>query len=306
MSFHSHTWLNPLFQAFYTKRLTCERMKLTVKLRNRLFRRLFHSRVALALPVTFLILLVSSLTIIAATYAFAVERVNSQGGTLKVSNAKENFQSLDDVILSTLWQAGSAGTIELADCDGQTNVQPTSNVLTIGINDNSGIQETIFNTTVGKVTYELPYSSSSETGLYLKGDSRTITNQSGSSVSQLCIANGAEHVEIQLRYRPSVSYAAGGLENGKAVNNIRIYIVNLNSSDPIALRGQLPLKISCVNTQLSTKTYSVSYQPENLAVTSALDGVNGSVTMPLSSTPQGSIVNLEIVVSNVSIERWIR
>ena len=154
---------------------------------------------------------------------------------------------------------------------------------------------------MGKVTYELPYASSSETGLYLKGDSRTITNQSGSSVSQLCIANGAEHPEIQLRYRPTVSYAAGGLEDGKAVNNIRIYIVNLNSSDSIALRGQLPLKISCVNTQLTTKTYTVSYQPENLVITSALDGANGSVTLPLSSTSQGSVINLEIVVSNVAI-----
>jgi hypothetical protein len=285
---------------------TCERMKLTVKLPNQVFRRLFHSRVALALPVTFLILLVSSLTIIAATYAFAVERVNSQSETLQVSNAKENFRSLDDVILSTLLQAGSAGTIELADCGGQINVQPTSNVLTLGISDNSDIQETIFNMSVGKVTYELPYSSSSETGLYLKGDSRTITNQSGSSTSQLCIASGAEHAEIQLRYRPTVSYAAGGLESGKAVNNIRIYVVNLNSSDPIDWGGELPLKICCASTQLSTKTYSISYQPENLAVTSALDGANGSVTLPLSSTSQGSIINLEIVVSNVSIERWIR
>ena len=106
------------FRLLIGKRLTCERMKLTAKLRNRHFRRLFHSRVALALPVTFLILFVSTLAIIAATYTFAVERVNSQGQTLKVSNAKENFQSLDEVILSTLWQPGSAGTIELADCDG--------------------------------------------------------------------------------------------------------------------------------------------------------------------------------------------
>ncbi len=305
MSFHSHTWLNPLFQASYTKRLTCERMKLT-KLRDRLFRRLFHSRVALALPVTFLILLVSTLTIIAATYTLAVARVNSQGEALKVSNAKENFQSLDNVILSTLWQPGSVGTIELADCGGQTNIQPTSNVLTISINDNSGIQETIFNTLVGKIIYDLPSSSTSEAGLYLKGDSRTIANQSGSSISQLCIANGVEHAEIQLRYRPTVSYASGGLENGKAVNDIRVYIVNLNSSDLMDFGGELPLKISCVNTQLSTKTYIVSYQPENLAVTATLDGANGNVSLPLSSTPQGAIINVEIVVSNVSIERWIR
>jgi hypothetical protein len=249
---------------------------------------------------------VSTFGIISVTYYFSVERINSQSQTLKVSTAKQNLLTFNEVVLSTLWQPGSAGTLELSDSGGLTNIQPISNILTISINDNSDIQETIFNTSVGKVTYELPYSGSSETGLYLKGDSRTITNQSGSSLSQLCIANGAQHIEIQLRYRPTVSYATAGLENGKAVNNIRIYIVNLNSSDPIALRGKLPLKISCTNTQLTTKTYEVSYQPENLAITSALDGANGSVTIPISSTAEGSIIYIETVVSNISIERWIR
>ena len=273
---------------------------------HRIVRRLVHSKAALALPVTFLILFVSTLGIIAVTYAYSVERVNAQGQTLKVSNAKETFQTLDQDIVTTLWQPGSAQTIEIADCGGQTNIQPTNNTLTINVNDNSGIDETIFNTAVGRVTYELPYASSSDTGLYLKGDERAITNQSGASLSQLQIANGDEHVEIQLRYRPTVSYTYGGLQDGKAVNNIRIYIVNLNSSDPMALMGKLPLRISCVSTELSTKTYSVSYQPENLALTANLDGDNGNVNLPLSSTLSGAIINIEIVVSNVSIERWIR
>ena len=208
---------------------------MTVSLRNCHFKRFVRSKTALALPVTFLILFVSTLSIVSFTYYFSVERVNSQGQTLKVSTAKQNLLSLDNEIISTLWQPGSSSTFDLIDSGGLTNIQPTSNVLTFSINDNSGIQETIFNTSVGKVTYELPYSSSSQTGLYLKGDSRTITNQSGSSTSQLCIANGAEHPEIQLQYRPTVSYATAGFENGKAVNNIRIYIVNLNSSAPISL-----------------------------------------------------------------------
>ena len=103
-----------------------------------------------------------------------------------------------------------------------------------------------------------------------------------------------------------MSYATGGLENGKAVTEIRIYIVNLNSSDPIALQGELPLKISCTSTQLTTKTYEVSYQPENLAITSTLDSANGSVSVPISNTPEGAIINIETVISNISIERWIR
>jgi hypothetical protein len=185
-------------------------------------------------------------------------------------------------------------------------IQPIINVLTLSVDDNSAIHETIFKTAIGKITYQLPYSSSSETGLYLIGDSRTITNQSGSSTSQLCIANGAEHPEIQLQYRPTVTYVAAGLENGKSINNIRIYIVNLNSSSVIAQQGDIPLQISCVNTQLESRNYDVSYRVGSLTLTSILNDVHGSVSVPISSTSVGAIVHIETVVSNISIQRWIR
>lgn len=279
---------------------------MTITLHSRLFRRFIRSKCALALPVTFLILLVSTLGIITVTYYFSIERINTQSEALKVSTAQQNFVSLDNVILSTLGQPGSSGTFDLADSGGLTNIQPTSNILTINVTDNASIDETIFNASIGRVTYELSYSSSSETGLYLKGDSQTITNRSGSSLSQLCIANSAQGPEIQLQYRPTVSYATAGLENDQAVTNIRIYIVNLNSSDPIALQGELPLQISCTNTQLTTETYQVSNQPENLTITSQLNGANGSVSVPISSGTAGSIIYIETVISNVSIERWVR
>ncbi len=267
--------------------------------------RFAHSNAALALPVTFLILFVSTLGIIAFTYAYSVERVNAQGQILKVSNAKENFQSLDQKIVETIGQPGSSQTIEIADSGGQINIQPANNSLRININDNSGIDKTIFDTAVGQVTYELPYASSSDTGLFLKGDREAITNQSGSTLSQLQIVNGAQHVEIQLRYRPMVSYSFGGLQDGKPVNNIRIYIVNLNSSDPVALMGQLPLKISCRSTELAIKTYNVTYGAENLVITATLDDNLGVVTVPLSSGPSGAIINIEMVISDISIVRWL-
>ena len=95
-------------------------------------------------------------------------------------------------------------------------------------------------------------------------------------------------------------------ENGQAVNDIRIYIVNLNSSDPIALEGDLPLQISCTSTQLTTETYNVPYQPESLAINSQLNGANGTVSIPISSTNYGAVIYIETVISNVSIERWIQ
>lgn len=118
--------------------------------------------------------------------------------------------------------------------------------------------------------------------------------------------NGAEHPEIQLRYRPIVTHATGGLEEGRTVNTIRLYVVNLNSSSSIALQGRLPLKFSCIATLLTTKTFQVDYQLENLVITSVLDGDSANVSIPISSTDEGAVINIEIVISNVSIERWVR
>ncbi|MGD0995229.1 MAG: hypothetical protein ABR909_06865 [Candidatus Bathyarchaeia archaeon] len=260
----------------------------------------------MALPVTFLILLVSTLGIITVTYYFAVENINTQSEALKVSTAQQDFISLDNDILSTLGQPGSSSTIDLSDSGGLTNI--TSNILTINVTDNSDIDETIFNSSVGQVTYELPCSGSIDTGFYLVGDSQTITNQSGASPSQLYITNGPQGPEIQLQYRPTVTYAAAGYEDGQAVYDVRIYIVNLNSSALIAWGGELPLQISCTSTQLTTETYNVPYQPEpvNLVISSQLNGASGSVSIPISSTHEGSIIYIEKVISNVSIERWIR
>ena len=283
-----------------------ERMQLATMLHKRSLRSIIRSKCALALPVTFLILFVSTLGIISVTYYFSIERINTQDQALKASTSKQSFQSLDDAILSTLGQPGSSVTFDLADSGGLTEIQPTGNILTIRVNDSIGIDETIFNSSLGEVTYELPYLGSLQTGLYLQGDSQTITNQSGSSLSQLYIARTSQGPEIQLSYRPAVSYMTGGSENGKSVTDIRIYIINLNSSAPISLQGELPLLISCTATQLTTKTYEVSYQPENLAITSQLGGVYGSVSIPLSPTSNGAIINVETVVSNISIERWLR
>jgi hypothetical protein len=268
-------------------------------------RRLFHSRAALAVPITFLVLLVSTLGIVSFTYYFAVQRVSAESQVFKVSTAKESLLSLDDTICKTLWQPGSSSTFELADCGGRIKIQPTSNVLTLEVNDSFGVHDTVFNASLGQVIYELPYSRS-QAGLYLKGDSQSITNRSGASISQLFIENGEEHPEIHLRYRPTVSYVVSGLEDGKAVNTIRVYVVNLNSSVTLALQGELPLKISCLDTQFISKDYSVSSSTENLVITSTLNGSVYAVAVPISTTQQGAVIHLETVVCNVAIERWLR
>jgi hypothetical protein len=265
-----------------------------------------RSKRALAIPATFMILFVSMLGVVSITYYFAVEKVNTRSTTLKIVTAKQDMLSFDETLLSTLWQPGSARTFEFSDSGGQVNVQPSAGSLLINITDNGDISATVFNEMIGQVIYELPYSESPETGLFLKGDSRTIINQSGSVITQLYIRSGAQHPEILLRYRPTISYTTAGVENDKAVTSLRIYVVNLNSSEAISMFGTVPLKMSCVSTQITTTTYDLSYEPETLLVTSILDGAVGQVSIPVSSAASGAIINVEMVLCNVTIERWVR
>ena len=289
------------FREFLCEWVTEETRKLITNLTK-----LRRSRRALAIPATFMILFVSMLGVVSITYYFAVEKVNTRSTTLKIVTAKQDMQSFDENLRSTLWQPGSARTFEFADSGGKINVETAANTLVISVTDNRDVAATLFNEAIGQVMYELPYSETADTGLFLKGDSRTITNQSGSVITQLYIRSGAEHSEILLRYRPTASYTTAGVENDKAVTNLRIYVVNLNSSEAISMFGKVPLKMSCATTQITTTTYDLSYDPETLVVTSILDGVSGQVSIPVSSTASGAIINVEMVLCTVTIQRVVR
>lgn len=256
---------------------------------------------------TFLILFISTMGIVVFTYYFSVERITAEGTTLKVSTAKQNMINLNQAIISTLWHPGSSATYEVADSGGRLRIEPTNNTMTLSINaDGDELFQTIYSRQIGRVVYELPYTSTADTGLYLKGDSRSIVNQSGASMTQLAIANGERHVEIQLRYRPSVTYVTAGQEEGRTVNNIRVYIINLNQSDELALFGKLPLQAVCKTTQLSTQTYTVTADTTILTITCGLDCTIGSVSVPISTTDMGAVINIETVECNIALQRWIR
>jgi hypothetical protein len=271
-----------------------------------LIRKLIVSKQALAIPVTFLILFVTMIGMISVTYFFAVDKVNTRSTTLKVATAKQDLLSFSETVLPILWQPGAASVFEFSDTGGKLNVQPVTNHLVIDVSDNQDISATIFNAIVGQIKYELPYSQTADTGTYLKGDSRAITNQSGSIITQLKIVNGAEHPEIHLGYRPTVSYTTAGLDNGKTVNNIRIYIVNLNTSQEFGLRGKIPVKASCINTELSTLNYSIDYTIDTLVFTAAFGGQTSYVTVPISCTQDGAVINIETVESTFQIQRCLR
>jgi hypothetical protein len=233
-------------------------------------------------------------------------KIGTESQMIKISTAKQDLLSLNDKILSTIWNPGSSSTISIKDSGGLTRIQPESNQLEISVDDGLSIQEVIFGSQIGEVIYELQSYGTSESGVFLEGDSRTIVNQTGSTQSQLSIVRGVEYPEIHLSYRPVVSHVNAGLELGKSVNDIRIYVINLNSSVSLSSRGELPLILKCFDAQLVSKSYEVTYQPLSLTITATEDGSTGNVSVPLSSTAQGAIVNIEIVILNVAIERWIR
>lgn len=278
---------------------------MTVKARLSGVHKFVGSRRALAIPVTYLILFVTTLLLISFTYAFAIQRVNSQGQTLKVSTAKEDMISMDSNILEVASQPGSARVFNLQDSGGQINVEPSENNLTLSITDSVGINATIYNETIGQVLYDLPASQSADVGFYLEGDSRTISNQSGSVITQLSEEMGADNPELQLRYRPIVTCATAENQGTLAVNNVRIYVINMNTSDVISLFGKLPLRISCEATLIATTTYTVSYNPGSLTVTSVMNGANGAVSVPISSTPDGAVINVQLVECTIKIARSI-
>jgi hypothetical protein len=277
-----------------------------MRLNKTMLRKLYRSTKALAIPMTFLILLVSMIAMISVTYYFAVEKVNSRSTMLKVSTAKQEMLAFSEDMVPVLWQPGAACTFEFSDSAGKLCVQPNNNTLTVNVSDSQSLSGTIFSQTIGQVTYQLPYSEAPDTGVYLKGDSRVITNQSGSIITQVGIALGDTQAEVQLRYRPTVSYTTAGTEDGKPVNNIRIYIVNLNTSQDFALFGKIPIKATCQSTKIDTTTYSVNYALQSLTFTATLNGKTGQVTIPIESTAPGAVINIQTVQSNIQIQRCIR
>jgi len=263
------------------------------------------SKRAIAIPMTFLMLFFSLFAIISVTYYFAVSKVNANSKVLNVATAKQNMNVLKQALQYVIWQSGSSKSCEVNDSGGTLITAPSSNLLSINVTDGV-FSEVIFNSSIGGVIYEMPYAGSADTGLYLEGTSKVVENKSGAVATQLYIEQGEEHPEISLRYRPIVSSIPGGLENNKPVNNVRVYVVNLNSSQNIQLMGKIPIIVSCESTQTLVESYDLAYEPLSLMVQVTLDERDGEVSVPLSSNANGAIINLELVISNTKIERGLR
>jgi hypothetical protein len=259
-------------------------------------------RGGIALPVTFLMLFVSLVLLVSATYYFSISRISAKSQALKISGVEQEMLSLEKVNGFVAWSPGSYEIYEFNDFGGVFRVVPAAKRLVLNLTDDSSFNDVFFNSPIGKVVYELPPTETQD-NLFLQGDNRVIVNQSSSTMTQLRISQNMEfHHEITLSYRPLAGSTVTGSSNGKPVNNLRIYIINLNSSQSIARLGNFRLKVTCINVTSNWQTYNFSYPVTSLSVKADLDGTLGEVSLPISSNVQGAIVNLETVTCNIKME----
>lgn len=270
--------------------------------RRRGLKPFLHPGRAIALPVTFLMLFVSLMILVTATYYFSITRISAKTLALKTAGIEQEMLSFEKTIKFVSWSPGAYEIYEFGDFGGKFKAMPTARSLILNVTDDSSFYDVFYNSSIGKALYELPPSEEALDNVFLKGDSRAIINQSSSTTTQLYISRGAEHYEITLSYRPLTSSTTTGLSGGKPTNSLRVYIINLNASESITRLGTFRLKASCLAVTSALRSYNFTSQLTSISIRAYLDGVISEVSLPISSNAQGAIVNLETIVCNVKIE----
>jgi hypothetical protein len=270
--------------------------------RRRSLKPLVHSRKAIALPVTFLMLFVSLIVLITATYYFSITKISAKTLALKTVGVEQEMLSLEKTIKFVSWSPGAFEIYEFGDFGGKFKALPPARSLILNITDNTSFYDVFYSSSIGKVLYELPPSEEALEDIFLKGDSRAIVNQSSSTTTQLYIVQGAEYYELTLSYRPLAGSSATGLSGGKPTNSVRVYIVSLNASESIARLGAFRLKASCLTVTSTLRSYNVTSHLTSISIKADLDSVASEVSLPISSNAQGAVINLETVVCRVKIQ----
>lgn len=276
----------------------------TVKeLLNKTLRKLANSRKALAIPVTYLILFASLIAIISVTYGFAVTRISAKGALFKASVARQNMQALDDAVRAVAWSFAASKTVYMEDCGGTFKTLPNAKNLLINLTDEDTFSHIVFNSSVGKAFYELETSAESQEGLFVRGDSRAIINQSAYTMTQLYFARGETVQQLVLCYRPMATALAAGISDGKPLNVIRIYILSLSASDALTLQGSPYLKVSALNVTSLVQRYEFNSSVSSLALKAVSENVQNIVWLPVESTLEGAVVSVETLVCHIKIQR---
>lgn len=261
------------------------------------------SKRALAIPVTYLLLFVSLMAIISMTYSFAVVKINSRGALLRASVAKQNMQFLDDAVHSVAWSFSASEVVYMDNCGGIFKTENTAKNLALNFTDEQTFYSVLFNSPVGRMYYKLDDSEFNEDGSYIRGDDRAVINQTAFTMTQLYVMTADDAKQLVLSYRPLATAAAIGTSGGKPLNLIRINVINVNSSANLSQQEKFYLKVTSVNVTTTKTRYEFNQSVSSLAIKSAFDGKETTVWLPISSISDGVVVDVEVDVCYVTIQR---
>lgn len=261
------------------------------------------SKRALAIPVTYLLLFVSLMAIISMTYSFAVVKINSRGALLRASVAKQNMQFLDDAVHSVAWSFSASEVVYMDNCGGIFKTENTAKNLALNFTDEQTFYSVLFNSPVGRMYYKLDDSEFNEDGSYIRGDDRAVINQTAFTMTQLYVMTADDAKQLVLSYRPLATAAAIGTSGGKPLNLIRINVINVNSSANLSQQEKFYLKVTSVNVTTTKTRYEFNQSVSSLAIKSAFDGKETTVWLPISSISDGVVVDVEVDVCYITIQR---
>lgn len=261
------------------------------------------SKRALAIPVTYLLLFVSLMAIISMTYSFAVVKINSRGALLRASVAKQNMQFLDDAVHSVAWSFSASEVVYMDNCGGIFKTENTAKNLALNFTDEQTFYSVLFNSPVGRMYYKLDDSEFNEDGSYIRGDDRAVINQTAFTMTQLYVMTADDAKQLTLSYRPLATAAAIGTSGGKPLNLIRINVINVNSSANLSQQEKFYLKVTSVNVTTTKTRYEFNQSVSSLAIKSAFDGKETTVWLPISSISDGVVVDVEVDVCYITIQR---
>ena len=265
--------------------------------------RFLLSKRATALPVSFLMLFVSLTLIVSATYYVSVAKIQARGQLLNIAVAKQNMICFEDSIGFTKWSPGTSSVYHFEDSGGIFKTYSVAKSLLVNVTDNDTFYAAVFNSSIGKAVYELPSAEIAVSTFYMSGDRRAVINQSAFTMAQLYLSPGTPSPELTLTYRPLATISETGFSQGKPVNTLRLYIINLNTSTTLIAQGEFNIKSTCINVVSNLQTYNFSYPITSIFVKATLDGRSDIVILPVSSNASGAFVKVETLVCNVKLER---
>ncbi len=262
--------------------------------------RLAKDSKGLVTPITLMFLLFSFTFLTVATYYFAMSSVNSRSGRLNYAAAKEDMLMFENTINSVAWSPGSSVIQVFQGYGGEFATMPEMRHLAVNITLGPS-SSVIYNSSVGYVSYRMPASDYGESDLFLRGDEEPVINRSFQSSAQMFIRVNGHNQEIYLGYRPLAISFMDTSEAG-AVNVVRIFIVNLNSSESLLFTGSFRVRVNCVNITTQATTYNLTGEFPYAQVKATIEGSEGTVSLPLSSVDGFTVVRVEVLVCNIRLE----